>query len=110
MHRLAALLVVLALVDATASAHNEQTTSASTTQTTAASQYRNEAHRSQAFPARRNIRVDLTISDQRADGPNEKKQVAMIVSETSWGKIRTHATTRPPSPTAGPNMDVALND
>ena len=109
MHRIAALLVVLALVAGTASAQNEQTTSSSTTQTTAASQYKSEAPRSQAFPARSNIRVDLTISDQRADGPNEKKQVSMIVSETSWGKIRTHATTRPPSPTAGPNMDVALN-
>ena len=109
MHRIAALLVVLTLVAGTASAQNEQTTSSSTTQTPAASQSKSEAPRSQAFPARSNIRVDLTISDQRADGPNEKKQVSMIVSETSWGKIRTHATTRPPSPTAGPNMDVALN-
>jgi len=109
MHRIAALLVVLTFVVGTASAQNEQTTSSSTTQTTAASQFKSEAPRSQAFPARSNIRVDLTISDQRADGPNEKKQVSMIVSETSWGKIRTHATTRPPSPTAGPNMDVALN-
>lgn len=109
MHRIAVLLVVLTLVAGTVSAQNEQTTSSATTQTTAASQSKGEAPRSQAFPARSNIRVDLTISDQRADGPNEKKQVSMIVSETSWGKIRTHATTRPPSPTAGPNMDVALN-
>jgi hypothetical protein len=110
MHRIAALLVVLTLVAGTARAQNEQTTSSSTTQTPAATtQSKSEAPRSQAFPARSNIRVDLTISDQRADGPNEKKQVSMIVSETSWGKIRTHATTRPPSPTAGPNMDVALN-
>jgi len=109
MHRIAVLLVVLTVVDGTASAQNEQTTSSATTQTTAASQSKSEAPRSQAFPARSNIRVDLTISDQRADGPNEKKQVSMIVSETSWGKIRNHATTRPPSPTAGPNMDVALN-
>jgi len=109
MHRIAVLLVVLTLVAGTVSAQNEQTTSSATTQTTAASHSKGEAPRSQAFPARSNIRVDLTISDQRADGPNEKKQVSMIVSETSWGKIRTHATTRPPSPTAGPNMDVALN-
>jgi hypothetical protein len=107
MHRLAVLLVVLTLVAGTASAQNEQTTSSATTQTTAVTtQSKGEGAR---FATRSNVRIELTISDQRADGPNEKKQVSMIVSETSWGKIRTHATTRPPSPTAGPNMDVALN-
>src|SRR5688572_24623912 len=107
MHRFAVLLVVLTLVAGTASAQNEQTTSSATTQTTAVTtQSKGEGAR---FATRSNVRIELTISDQRADGPNEKKQVSMIVSETSWGKIRTHATTRPPSPTAGPNMDVALN-
>jgi hypothetical protein len=107
MHRIAVLLVVLTLVAGAASAQNEQTTSSATTQTTAVTtQSKGEGAR---FPTRSNVRVDLTILDQRADGPNEKKQVSMIVSETAWGKIRTHATTRPPSPTAGPNMDVALN-
>ncbi|MGH9220343.1 MAG: hypothetical protein ACRD1W_13635 [Vicinamibacterales bacterium] len=109
MHRIAALLVVLTLVAGTASAQNEQTTSSATTQTTAVTtQSKGEGAR---FATRSNVRIELTISDQRADGANEKKQVSMIVSETSWGKIRTHATTRPPSPTAGPNMDVdvALN-
>lgn len=109
MHGIAALLVVLTLVAGTASAQDEQTTSSSTTQTTAASQSKSEAPRSQPFPSRSNVRVELTITDQRAEGANEKKQVSMIVSESSWGKIRTHATTRPPSPTAGPHMDVALN-
>ena len=107
MHRIAALLAVLALVAEAASAQNEQTTSSATTQATAVTTpSKGEGAR---FATRSNVRIELTISDQRADGPNEKKQVAMIVSETSWGKIRTHATTRPPSPTAGPNMDVALN-
>lgn len=115
MHRIAVPLIVLTLAAGTARAQDGQTTSSSATQTPAATtqskseattQSKGEGYR---FPTRSNVRVELTISDQRADGPNEKKQVSMIVSETSWGKIRTHATTRPPSPTAGPNMDVALN-
>ena len=110
MHRIAAALVVLTMVTGTATAQNEQTTSSATTQTTppAPMQPKIELPRI-AIPTRHNVRVELTISDQRGDGPPERKQVSMIVSETSWGKIRTHATTRPPSPTAGPNMDVALN-
>ena len=115
MYRIAVLLIVVTLASGTARAQDEQTPSSSTTQTPAATtpskgeamtQSKGDGSR---FPTRSNVRVELTISDQRADGPNEKKQVSMIVSETSWGKIRTHATTRPPSPTAGPYMDVALN-
>ena len=114
MHRIAVPLIVLTLAAGTARAQDGQTTSSSTQTSAATTQSKGEAT-TQAkgdgyrFPTRSNVRVELTISDQRADGPNETKQVSMIVSETSWGKIRTHATTRPPSPTGGPNMDVALN-
>lgn len=115
MYRIAILLLVVTVASGTARAQDEHPPSSSTTQTPAATtpskgeattQSKGDGSR---FPTRSNVRVELTISDQRADGPNEKKQVSMIVSETSWGKIRTHATTRPPSPTAGPHMDVALN-
>jgi hypothetical protein len=110
MHRIAVLLVVLTVIAGTASAQNEQTTASPATQTTTApTPVKMIEPPRVGIVTRSNIRVDLTISDQRGDGPSEKKQVSMIVAETSWGKIRTHATTRPPSPTAGPNMDVALN-
>lgn len=110
MHRIAVLLVVLTLVAGTARAQDEQTAPASSaSQAKAEKESKSEPAPRPSILTRNNVRVDLTISDQRGDGPSEKKQVSMIVSETSWGKIRTHATTRPPSPTAGPNMDVALN-
>src|SRR5687768_12037856 len=103
MYRIATLLLVVTLASGTATAQDEQPPSSSTTQTPAATPSKGEATTQSKgdgprFPTRSNVRVELTISDQRADGPNEKKQVSMIVSETSWGKIRTHATTRPPSP------------
>jgi hypothetical protein len=109
MYRVSVLLVAFWLVTGTAGAQGDQTTSpSSATQTTTAIAAKAEAPRV-SIPTRTNVRVELTISDQRGAGPSEKKQVSMIVSEMAWGKIRTHATTRPPSPTAGPNMDVALN-
>jgi hypothetical protein len=113
MYRVSVLAVALVMVPGTTSAQGDQSTSPSTaTQTTqavaAAAASKNESPLSN-IPTRRNVQVELTIADQRGDGPSEKKQVSMIVSEMHWGKIRTHATTQPPSPTAGPNMDVALN-
>ncbi len=115
MYRISVLLVALTVVTGTASAQDEQTTSSSATQTTqataattAAKGDKSEAPRP-SVATRSNVRVELTISDQRGDGPSETKQVSMIVSEMSWGKIRTHAISQPPSSTMGPNMDVALN-
>lgn len=74
---------------------------------------RERAEREKAEPPQRpiivtrsNVRVELTISDQRGTGPAEKKQVSMIVSEMAWGKIRTHADAKSPT---GPPMQVALN-
>jgi hypothetical protein len=111
MHRTAVLLIVLTLVAGTAAAQNEQTPTPATEktlQTAQAAQTKIESARP-GISTRSNVRVELTITDQRGAGPSERKQVSMIVADMHWGKIRTHATTRPPSPTAGPNMDVALN-
>lgn len=131
MHRIASLCVVLALMAGPARAQNEQAAPSgppatlptpsgppTTLQTpdaksTAAAvertqQIKNETQSMRnAVGPRSNIKVEISISDQRGDGPAEKKQVSMIVAETSWGKIRTHADARPSSP--GPPMTVALN-
>lgn len=61
------------------------------------------------IPARTNVKVDLTISDQTGNGPVEKKQVTLIAAETSWGKIRTSAATKPADVTAGPFVPIRLN-
>lgn len=100
MNRIATLLVVLAVTAVPASAQNEQ----------AASTGKQEAPmRAGNVATRANIKIDLTISDQRGNAPAERKQVSMIAADGSWGKIRTHATTRPADITAGPVMPVTLN-
>jgi hypothetical protein len=109
MHRIVILLGVLTMVAGTAGAQDQQTTSPTTQTTPTAPAAQVKMLEPPRPGVRSNVRIELTISDQRADGPSEKKQVSMIVSETTWGKIRTHATTRPPSVIGGPNMDVALN-
>jgi hypothetical protein len=36
-----------------------------------------------------NVRIELTITDQRGDGPPVVKAVSMIASDRSWSRIRT---------------------
>jgi hypothetical protein len=36
-----------------------------------------------------NVRVELTITDQRGDGPPVIKTVSMLASDRSWSRIRT---------------------
>ena len=36
-----------------------------------------------------NVRIDLTITDQRGDGPAVVKTVSVITADQSWGRIRT---------------------
>lgn len=110
MYRIAALPLVLVLMAGTARAQDGQTASSSTTQAKqeSASQARQDA-RAASVPTRTNVKIELTITDQRGNGPAERKQVLMIAADGHWGKIRTHASTRPSDPTAGPFVPVTLN-
>lgn len=58
---------------------------------------------------RSNVKIELTISDQTGSGPVEKKQVTLIATEETWGKIRTAAATKAADVTAGPVTPVRLN-
>lgn len=58
---------------------------------------------------RSNVKIDLTISDQTGSGPIEKKQVTLLATEETWGKIRTAAATKSTDVTAGPVTPVRLN-
>lgn len=97
MYRTVALLIVLTLMAGTARAQNEQPPS---------NQPKPE-QRAATVATRTNIKIDLTISDQRGGGPAERKQVSMIAADGSWGKIRSAAMTRQPD--GGPPMPVTLN-
>lgn len=97
MYRSAAMLVVLTLVTGAARAQNEQL----------AIQPPKPEARAANVATRTNLKIDLTISDQRGNAPAERKQVSMIASDGTWGKIRSTATTRQPD--GGPAMPVTLN-
>jgi hypothetical protein len=43
-----------------------------------------------------NVRIELTITDQRGDGPPVVKAVSMIASDKSWSRIRTSGDVRTP--------------
>lgn len=43
-----------------------------------------------------NVRVELTITDQRGEGPGITKAVSMIASDRSWSRIRTQGDVRTP--------------
>jgi hypothetical protein len=58
-------------------------------------------------PARTNVQIELTISDQTGSGPVEKKTVSMIAASGTWGKIRAAGVARPNSATG--NVPVGLN-
>jgi hypothetical protein len=58
-------------------------------------------------PARTNVQIELTISDQTGTGPVEKKIVSMIAASGTWGKIRAAGVARPNSATG--NVPVGLN-
>lgn len=60
-----------------------------------------------AVPARTNVQIELTISDQTGSGPVEKKTVSMIAASGTWGKIRAAGVARPNSTTG--NVPVGLN-
>lgn len=62
-----------------------------------------------ALRTRSNVKIDLTISDQTGSGPIEKKQVTLIATEETWGKIRTAAATKSTDMAAGPVTPVRLN-
>ena len=107
MYRTAVLLVALTVMAGTARAQNEQAqTTPPTPQVIQPPQIKGEPSPRPLIGTRSNVKIELTISDQRGDGPSEKKLVSMIVSETAWGKIRTHADARS---NAGPAMTVSLN-
>jgi hypothetical protein len=108
------VLAVAVLLPLAAAAQDQQASgSASASQSASAnqkSQEKGEAPRSAVpVPARTNVKVDLTISDQTGNGPVEKKQVTLIAAEASWGKIRTNAATKPADVTAGPFVPIRLN-
>lgn len=97
MYRTVAMLIVLTLVAGTARAQNEQPQ---------AEQPKAE-QRAANVATRTNIKIDLTITDQRGGAPAERKQVSMIAADGFWGKIRSAAMTRQPD--GGPAMPVTLN-
>lgn len=43
-----------------------------------------------------NVRMELTITDQRGDGPAITKTVSMIASDRAWSRIRTQGDVRTP--------------
>jgi hypothetical protein len=111
MSRIAVLPIVLLLSAGPAGAQDDQAATApgGASTTVAQAPPKGEPTVRPTVATRSNVKIDLSISDHRGDAPPERKQVSMIVSETAWGKIRTHADTRPPSNVSGPSMTVALN-
>src|SRR5687767_5901891 len=62
----------------------------------AALQARLSEAKSQADGQPVNVRLDLTITDQRADGPPVSKIVTMTVADRHNGRIRTSGDVRTP--------------
>jgi hypothetical protein len=56
---------------------------------------------------RKNIQLEFTITDQTGTGEPDKKTVSMIVADSTWGRVRTSAMTRPPN--VGRPIPVSLN-
>lgn len=53
-----------------------------------------------------NIRLDLTITDQRGDGPGVTKTVTMMTADGYWGRIRTQGDVRTPTGTRAVILNV----
>lgn len=92
---------------AAAAQSDEQTATTSTTTKTQSSKTDTDDHGTPGVPARTNVQIELTISDQTGSSPVEKKTVSLIAASGTWGKIRAAGVARPNSATG--NVPVGLN-
>jgi hypothetical protein len=102
------LAILICAVAVAASAYAQQPKSAATPKPAAkpaeASPAAAPAKPAPAQPI--NMRIDVTITDQRADAPAIVKTVSLTTSDTFWGRIRTQGEAQLPN---GQRVPVVLN-
>lgn len=101
------LTAAIGLPAAAAAQADEQTATTSTSTTTQSSKTAADERAGLGMPARTNVQIELTISDQTGSGPVEKKTISLIAASGTWGKIRAAGVARPNSTTG--NVPVGLN-